>query len=122
MRCAGGIVLNDKEEFNHCELQKMSVSKQRQKPAISTRDREINKDIEKEEEMRHETQFKRRGGENDETETEIRDRELGEKKREPRRKAKRRRRTEEKENPEGEDETEKGKEDSKERKETDRTV
>ena len=67
IRGAKGTTLNDKDEFNRCELPKLSVSKQRQKMIVNTRDREIGEEADMFQEQRRETQYKRREGPGEET-------------------------------------------------------
>ena len=69
IRRTSGTLLNDKDEFNRCELPKLSVSKQHQKTMNSTRDREIEEETERFQEIRAETRSKRRDRPDRETET-----------------------------------------------------
>ena len=63
------MILNDKEEFNRCELPVLSVSKQKNKVMTTTRDKEIIEETERMQEIRQETRFKRVERPRDETDT-----------------------------------------------------
>ena len=71
IRRATGTILNDKEEFNCCKLPKLSDSKQKQKVAVTTRDRDIGEETDRFQEERPEIQFKRRERPEEETEVNI---------------------------------------------------
>ena len=59
IRSAIGTVLNDRDEFNRCELPVLSVSKQVNKATTNSRDREIIEETDRLQGLRPETQFKR---------------------------------------------------------------
>ena len=60
IRRATGELLNDKEEFNRCELPMLSVSRQRQKEKKTEKKQDLIEETERSLEMRSETQNKRR--------------------------------------------------------------
>ena len=71
IRGAQGTVLNDRDEFNRCELPVLSVSKQTNKAPTNSRDREIMEETDRLQELRPETQFKRQQISEGDRETEM---------------------------------------------------
>ena len=67
------IILNDKTEYNRCELPTLSVSRQRQKVINTTKTLEIRKEKDKFQEISGETQFKRRDRQIEETDSAMRE-------------------------------------------------
>ena len=71
IRGTEGTVLNDRDEFNRCELPVLSVSRQTNKTTTNSKDREIMQETDKLQEIRPEVQFKRQQRTEEETGIEI---------------------------------------------------
>ena len=82
IRRATGRILNDKEEYNRCELPVLSVSRQRQKKVLTQDTVEIVRQTDKFQEEAGETKLKRRDRPNEETGSNIveKSKETGERK------------------------------------------